>query len=182
SANATTATAPAISTNFANDAVVMVAATQNDATFSSFTTTSPGALNQTFANLNKGWGGAWAIKSGTGTTGNGTATISASKSWAAILVSLKPAGCSCNPTIGTPTNNTVECPASPSFTAPTASDSCGGGTTVQTVGTDTTTQGTCSNNYTVTRSYRAVDDCGNTSGTVTQTSTVRDTTPPAIGR
>src|SRR5262249_35320788 len=64
-------------------------------------------------------------------------------------------------------------------TAPTASDACGG-STVQDLGA-TTTVGTCANNYTSTKSWRAVDACGNTSGTVTQTITVRDTTVPAIG-
>src|SRR5205085_1006627 len=173
---------------FANDAVLMFAATQNDAHFTnSFTTTSPGPLNQSFVTnttnnaLTQGIGGAWAIKSGTGTTGNGTATISASKDWAAILISLKPAGCSCTPTIGGQGGaQTIECPNTPSFTAPTASDACGGNPTVQDLGA-TTTAGTCANNYTSTKSWRATNACGNTSGTVTQTITVRDTTAPTIG-
>src|SRR5207253_5293928 len=38
-----------------------------------------------------------------------------------------------------------------------------------------------SNNYTSAKSWKAVDACGNTSGTVTQTITVRDTTAPTIG-
>jgi hypothetical protein len=84
------------------------------------------------------------------------------------------------PTIGSPgANATIECPATPSFTAPTASDSCSG-TTVQDLGA-TTTAGTCANNYTSTKSWKAVDACGNTSGTVSQTITVRDTTAPTIG-
>src|SRR5205085_1654409 len=173
---------------FANDAVLMFAATQNDAHFTnSFTTTSPGPLNQSFVTnttnnaLTQGIGGAWAIKSGTGTTGNGTATISASKDWAAILISLKPAGCSCTPTIGGQGGaQTIECPNTPSFTAPTASDACGGNPTVQDLGA-TTTAGTCANNYTSTKSWRATNACGNTSGTVSQTITVRDTTAPTIG-
>src|SRR5262249_10537018 len=83
-------------------------------------------------------------------------------------------------TIGSPGSNaTIECPASPSFTAPTASDACGG-STVQDLGA-TTTAGTCANNYTSAKSWRAVDACGNTSGTVTQTSTVRETTRTTIG-
>src|SRR5207302_1736088 len=73
----------------------------------------------------------------------------------------------------------IECPASPSFTAPTASDACGG-STVQDLGA-TTTAGTCANNYTSAKSWKAVDACGNTSGTVTQTITVRDTSGPVIG-
>src|SRR5206468_3365593 len=79
------------------------------------------------------------------------------------------------PTIGSPGSNaTIECPATPSFTAPTASDTCSGAT-VQDLGA-TTTAGTCANNYTSTKSWKAVDSCGNTSGTRTQTITVRDTT------
>src|SRR5205807_1324094 len=82
------------------------------------------------------------------------------------------------PTIGAAgANNTVECPASPSFTAPTASDTCSGAT-VQNLG-DTTSGNQCT--LVTTRSWRAVDGCGNTSGTVTQTSTRVDTTAPVIG-
>jgi len=84
------------------------------------------------------------------------------------------------PTIsGQGSNATIECPASPSFTAPTASDACGG-STVQDLGA-TTTAGTCANNYTSAKSWKAVDACGNTSVTRTQTITVRDTTAPTIG-
>src|SRR4029453_11910153 len=72
-----------------------------------------------------------------------------------------------------------ECPATPTVPAPTASDACGG-STVNFLG-ETTTAGTCANNYTAARSWNAVDACGNTRGTVTQTITVRDTTAPTIG-
>ena len=81
------------------------------------------------------------------------------------------------PTIGSPgAANTVECPASPSFTAPTASDTCSGAT-VTNLG-DTTSGNACA--LVTTRSWRAVDGCGNTSGTVTQTSTRVDTTNPVL--
>src|SRR5438876_7959537 len=83
------------------------------------------------------------------------------------------------PTIsGQGSNGTVECPASPTFTAPTASDTCGGAT-VHNLGA-TTTAGTCGNTYTSTKSLSATDDCGNTSGTVTQTIMVVDHTAPTI--
>src|SRR5437764_654030 len=82
------------------------------------------------------------------------------------------------PTIGGQgSNNTVECPASPSFTAPTVSDTCSGAT-LQNLG-DTTSGNSCA--LVTTRSWRAVDGCGNTSGTVTQSSTKVDTTGPTIG-
>jgi hypothetical protein len=76
-------------------------------------------------------------------------------------------------------NGTIECTATPSFTAPTASDACGGAT-VQEV-SDVTVAGTCANNFTRTKTWRAVDACGNLSGTVAQTITVRDTQGPTIG-
>src|SRR4029077_3681859 len=76
-------------------------------------------------------------------------------------------------------NATIDCPASPTFTAPTASDSCNSATVTQ-VGQDSTANGTCAGTYSETRTWIATDACGNTSGTVTQTITVKDTTPPFI--
>src|SRR4029077_4449204 len=75
-------------------------------------------------------------------------------------------------------NDTIQCPATPSFTAPTASDACGGSTVVQ--DSDTTAQGSCANDYSETKTWHAVDACGNTSAQVHQTITVVDTTPPTI--
>src|SRR5204862_3176254 len=75
-------------------------------------------------------------------------------------------------------NGTIECTATPSFTAPTATDACGSATVNQL--SDITTQGSCANNYTETRTWDAVDACGNHSATVSQTITVQDTTPPTI--
>jgi hypothetical protein len=46
---------------------------------------------------------------------------------------------------------------------------------------DTTAAGTRSNDYSETKTWHAVDACGNTSAPVSQTVTVQDTTPPAIG-
>src|SRR4029079_16955375 len=84
------------------------------------------------------------------------------------------------PTIGVAGGNaTIECTATPSFTAPTASDACGG-STVRLL-SDVTAAGTCANNFTRTRTWDAIDGCGNTSSTVSQTISVTDTTPPTIG-
>src|SRR5213075_997935 len=84
------------------------------------------------------------------------------------------------PTIGGQgINATISCPSVPSFTAPTASDACSSAT-VQLV-SDVTAQGSCAGTYTETRTWRAVDACGNVSGTVAQTITVIDNTPPTIG-
>ncbi|HEV8285162.1 MAG TPA: T9SS type A sorting domain-containing protein [Chitinophagaceae bacterium] len=83
------------------------------------------------------------------------------------------------PTIGNArADATIECTASLSFTAPTASDACNG-TTVSTVGPDVTIGTSCSR--TVTRTWRAVDACGNSSATRSQTITIRDSQAPTIG-
>src|SRR5207302_11320278 len=76
-------------------------------------------------------------------------------------------------------NATIECPATPSFTAPTASAACGTSTVVE--DSDTTAAGTCANDYSRTKTWHAVDACGNTSAQVHQTVTVEDTTAPTIG-
>src|SRR5204862_434215 len=84
------------------------------------------------------------------------------------------------PTIGGQgINATISCPSVPSFTAPTASDACSSATVQQV--SDVTTQGSCAGTFTETRTWRAVDACGNVSGTVAQTITVIDNTAPTIG-
>src|SRR6202008_1449207 len=75
-------------------------------------------------------------------------------------------------------NATIECTGTPTFTVPTASDACNSAT-VQVVGSDVTSGNSCIK--TITRTWNAVDACGNTSSTVSQTITVVDTTPPVIG-
>src|SRR5678809_231738 len=59
-------------------------------------------------------------------------------------------------------NVTIECTATPSFTAPTACDACNTAT-VQQVGSDVTGGTACAR--TITRTWNAVDACGNTSST-----------------
>src|SRR5262249_2392666 len=84
------------------------------------------------------------------------------------------------PVIGTPgANGTVSCPATPSFTPPTASDVCSSSSIVMV--SDETEAGTCAGSYSETKTWKAVDACGNQSGTVAQTITVVDNTPPTIG-
>src|SRR5207302_4467202 len=61
----------------------------------------------------------------------------------------------------------------------TASDACGGSTVNEL--SDVTTAGSCVNSYTRTKTWEAVDACGNHSATVSQTITVRDTQAPTIG-
>ena len=74
-------------------------------------------------------------------------------------------------------NATIQCPAQPQFTPPTATDNCGPATVNQ-VGQDVIAGSLC--NRTVTRSWNAIDGCGNVSGTVSQTITIIDTTAPVI--
>src|SRR5204862_2042048 len=78
---------------------------------------------------------------------------------------------------GQGTNATIECTASPSFTSPTAPDACSTAT-VNLLGDATSVNG-CTK--TITRTWDAVDACGNHSSTVSQAITVQDTTPPTIG-
>src|SRR5213075_1611246 len=83
------------------------------------------------------------------------------------------------PIIGTSgANATIECTATPVFTAPTASDACNT-VTVQQIGSDVTGGNACAK--TTTRTWIAVDACGNSSNTVNQTITQVDTQAPIIG-
>src|SRR5213075_479480 len=83
------------------------------------------------------------------------------------------------PVIGTAgANATIECTATPTFIAPTASDACNT-VTVQQIGSDVTGGAACAK--TTTRTWIAVDACGNSSVTRSQTITQVDTTPPTIG-
>src|SRR5204862_3967118 len=82
-------------------------------------------------------------------------------------------------TIGTAgANATIECTATPMFTAPTASDACNT-VTVQQIGSDVTGGNACAK--TTTRTWIAVDACGNSGNTVNQTITQVDTQAPIIG-
>src|SRR5256714_5807234 len=72
---------------------------------------------------------------------------------------------------GQGSDGTVECPASPTFTSPTTSDTCNTSSIV--LDSDTTAAG-CGNPYSETRTWHAVDACGNTSSQVHQTIMVVD--------
>lgn len=60
-----------------------------------------------------------------------------------------------------------------------ASDNCGGGAVVITLINESIVPGNCANQYVLTRTYQAMDVCGNTSSAVQQI-TVFDNTPPQI--
>ncbi|HZV68023.1 MAG TPA: hypothetical protein VFG10_00685, partial [Saprospiraceae bacterium] len=85
------------------------------------------------------------------------------------------------PSILCPANTTVQCanqvPA-PNPGSVTATDLCSAATTITFVN-DIISNQTCVNRFTITRTYNAVDECGN-SGTCSQTITVFDNTPPSI--
>ena len=84
------------------------------------------------------------------------------------------------PSITCPAAVTVQCASSvpaANTASVTASATCGT-PTVTWVG-DVITNQTCPNRYTIHRTYKAVDPCGN-SATCTQTITVNDTTAPSI--
>jgi len=85
------------------------------------------------------------------------------------------------PSITCPQNVTVMCanlvpPVNPALVV--TSDNCGGGASVTFVN-DAISNQTCANRFTITRTYRATDVCGN-SATCSQTIVVNDQTPPAI--
>jgi len=84
------------------------------------------------------------------------------------------------PTITCPANANIDCTAStsPANTGTaTATDGCSG--VASTNYTDVVTAGNCAGNYTITRTWKATDNCGNFS-TCTQTITVTATTAPHI--
>jgi hypothetical protein len=82
------------------------------------------------------------------------------------------------PTIAAlPAPTTINCPATPSFAQAVATDACDQSVTL--TFKDVTTPGSCPGNYSVTRTWTAVDDCGNSS-TASQTINVQDITAPAL--
>ncbi len=85
------------------------------------------------------------------------------------------------PTITCPGNVTVQCASlvpAPNTATVTASDNCGGVPAVTFV-SDVTINQTCVNRYTLNRTYRATDACGNSASCV-QVITVFDNTPPTV--
>src|SRR6185295_11077865 len=76
-----------------------------------------------------------------------------------------------------PANVTVECDNVPAAVTLTATDNCDSNVTVNR--TETRANGSCPNNYTLTRTWTATDSCGNQS-TKTQVVTVHDTTAPVL--
>lgn len=118
--NGGTATAPGITTNSANAAVVMLANQSDDKNYSNWTTTSPGNLTE-IADFNfnssqdMSVGAAWATKATAGATGNGIVTLQDNNDrWAALLLALKPAP---SVTLSPSTTQSIFTGSSISFTA-----------------------------------------------------------------
>ncbi|MFH1110481.1 MAG: HYR domain-containing protein [Planctomycetota bacterium] len=78
-----------------------------------------------------------------------------------------------------PGSHTIECPETPVFGEPTCDDDCGP-CRIEQDGPDVRTPGECPQEYSVTRCWVAVDDCGNRSAPCCQTISVVDTTPPVV--
>ena len=74
----------------------------------------------------------------------------------------------------------VECSAIPTGTEITATDMCPEGTAATVTFVDASTDGSCTDEYTITRTFTATDACGN-SVTATQTINVSDNTAPTFG-
>jgi M6 family metalloprotease-like protein len=85
------------------------------------------------------------------------------------------------PLITCPSDRTIECdePTDPSHTGDAAADDVCETNAPEITFDDTITPGACPQEYTITRTWRAADSCGN-SRSCTQTIEVVDTTPPAI--
>ncbi|MBC8883010.1 hypothetical protein H9X57_05225 [Flavobacterium piscinae] len=75
-----------------------------------------------------------------------------------------------------PGESTINCPNTPEFTQPTATDACGD---VTLTFNDVITNGNCTGNYSITRTWTATDLSGNIT-TASQTINVIDTTAPVF--
>lgn len=77
-----------------------------------------------------------------------------------------------------PANATISCDAIPPVGTPVAADNCAGMATINYDG-QTRNDGPCPGNYSLSRRWTAVDNCGNTR-TAVQVLTIRDVTAPAF--
>src|SRR4029077_19893751 len=85
------------------------------------------------------------------------------------------------PSMTCPNNLTLSCASqvpAPNTNSVTTSDTCGGAVTVSWQG-DSVSSNNCARQFVISRTYRAMDLCGNRA-TCTQTITVNDTNPPSI--
>ncbi|MEO0040881.1 MAG: hypothetical protein RL329_329, partial [Bacteroidota bacterium] len=80
---------------------------------------------------------------------------------------------------GVPANTTVECNLLPEVARPTATDNCDADITITYNQTRANGTGNCADSYTLTRTWVATDNCGNTT-TGVQIITVEDRTAPVL--
>jgi hypothetical protein len=106
----------------------------------------------------------WTATDGCGNSSSNSQTINVQDVTAPVIASL-------------PAPSTINCPAIPVFATATATDACG--STLSLIFADATTNGACAGAYSVTRTWTAMDECGNSS-TNSQTINVQDITAPVI--
>ncbi|WP_338648446.1 gliding motility-associated C-terminal domain-containing protein [Flavobacterium sp. KS-LB2] len=106
----------------------------------------------------------WTATDACGNTANASQTINVQDTAAPVIAEL-------------PSASTISCPATLEFTQAIATDGCGSTVTLTFV--DTTTSGACAGAYSVTRTWTAIDACGNTAN-ASQTINVQDTAAPVI--
>ncbi len=144
---------PSFATPTATDAC------DNNVALISADVTTPGSCAGTYSTTRT-----WTATDDCGNTATASQTITVQDITAPVISTL-------------PAPSTINCPDVPSFATPTATDACDA--TVALTSADVTTTGSCAGTYSVTRTWTATDDCGNTS-TASQTINVQDITAPVI--
>ena len=82
------------------------------------------------------------------------------------------------PVLGSlPADQVIDCSDTPNFVQPTVTDACSAN--INLTYNDVITNSSCSFDYTITRTWTAIDDCNNQS-TVSQTFIIQDTTAPTF--
>nr|WP_294936760.1 gliding motility-associated C-terminal domain-containing protein [uncultured Flavobacterium sp.] len=106
----------------------------------------------------------WTATDGCGNSATASQTINVQDVSAPVIASL-------------PSPSTINCPAVPQFAQASASDACGSAFTL--TYNDVRTNGNCAGSYSITRTWTALDTCGNSS-TASQTINVQDVSAPVI--
>ncbi|MBK9985098.1 MAG: hypothetical protein IPP15_22535 [Saprospiraceae bacterium] len=145
-------------------APVFAVATATDACGSAFTLTSndvttPGDCAGEYSVIRT-----WTATDACSNSSSASQTINVQDITAPVIASL-------------PTASTIDCPATPVFAVATATDACGSAFTLTSA--DVSTSGDCAGEYSVTRTWTAMDACGNSSS-ASQTINVQDITAPVI--
>jgi hypothetical protein len=107
----------------------------------------------------------WTVTDDCGNSGTNSQTVTYTRDTAAPVL------------VGVPASTSAQCNAIPIPATVTATDGCSAATVSAAV--DVITPGSCSGNYSITRTWTATDLCGN-SASASQIITVTDTTPPVL--